>query len=1032
MTRPDSPPEGVPERLEPTLLRFIWGYSARHQVALLALTLVSFPILYASLELPKLILNDAIGGTSFPIRLLDQVALNQIPFLLLLCGAFLLTVLFSGLIKMRLNLYKGLVGERLLRRLRYRLITHVLRFPTSRFRRMSQGEVVSMITAEVEPLSGVMGDALANPAFQAGQMLTILTFLFIQNPWLGLAAIALVPLQAIITPVMQRRINRLHRERVRRVRKLSELIGESVHGLEDLRVNGGTPYALAVFSHRLGNIFQTRAQIFRKKFFMKFLNNFINNLPPFLFYSVGGYLVIEGRLSIGALVAAIAAYKDILSPWRELLNFISQIQETSDRYKSLVDQFEPDDIMDISLLEGQTTDSLPRLGGEIRFDHVSVTDPNGSPLLSDINLSVPAGKLVAVESANGATRRAFAQALSRSTPISAGRIEIGGQDLKNLHQSVISARIGVATSSPYLFNASVGENIFMPLRQTSGSPGPVTDIDNPDFQEALASGNSTFPVNAEWLDLEIAGFSTPDELRTWWLQLVDAMGSESYLFQRSLDANFASSDRPLLAQRLIEMRPLLARRLAEEKLTRFILRFDRNGLHESLTLAENLLFAIYTRTSRDEQTAHCALLGKWFSAAGYRPELERFADALLETLIQTFGSVGPLHPMFQRLESLTPEAFRSLQELYPKRKAGRTLTAAERELWLSLPFMMSAEQLDLPLPKDIAAAVLAVRDECIERFGERLHSQFKPLDPQGHNPGLSVLENLLFGRFSHAGETSERRVRQLVADELEQVGLRSPLSLLLRSIQVGIGGADVPPTSQERFAFLRATIKRPDILVLDQALASHSPRQRFQTLRRVRQLLPETTIFVLEPAFSDTGLYDLTIRLQDGRALLARDSAETADTPIPEDFENKRKVIAGVDTFAHLDQPQIRLLAYASRWMRVEAGEYLFRAGDFPDGAYIIVEGLAQVRWPNPRDDEEPVTEAGAGRLIGDLAVLLDQPRTMDLIAVQPVVALRLERRGLLQIVENDVVVATSLLRTVSGHLFRASERMRERRREKT
>ncbi|MFC6670388.1 ABC transporter transmembrane domain-containing protein [Marinobacterium aestuariivivens] len=75
-----------------------------------------------------------------------------------------------------------MVGERLLRRLRYRLINHMLRFPTSRFRRTSQGELVSMVTAEVEPLSGIMGDALAHPLFQAGQMLTILTFLFVQNP----------------------------------------------------------------------------------------------------------------------------------------------------------------------------------------------------------------------------------------------------------------------------------------------------------------------------------------------------------------------------------------------------------------------------------------------------------------------------------------------------------------------------------------------------------------------------------------------------------------------------------------------------------------------------------------------------------------------------------------------------------------------------------------------------------------------------------------------------------------------------------
>ncbi|MFC6670387.1 hypothetical protein [Marinobacterium aestuariivivens] len=106
MTKPDAPSATTPERLEPTLMRFIWRYSARQQLALLGITLLSFPILYASLELPKRILNDAIGGTVFPLQLFGfEVA--QVPFLLLLCFAFLLTLLLSGLIKMRLNVYKG-------------------------------------------------------------------------------------------------------------------------------------------------------------------------------------------------------------------------------------------------------------------------------------------------------------------------------------------------------------------------------------------------------------------------------------------------------------------------------------------------------------------------------------------------------------------------------------------------------------------------------------------------------------------------------------------------------------------------------------------------------------------------------------------------------------------------------------------------------------------------------------------------------------------------------------------------------------
>ena len=166
--------------MERRLFRYIWQHSRREQIVLLALTVLTFPVLYLTLELPKRIINDAIGAES-PDYALAGVEIGQIGYLLLLCAAFLGAVIVWGLVKMRLNTMKGILAERLLRRFRYELIGRILRFPLPHFRRTSQGEMVSIVTSEAEPLGGIMGDALAQPVFQAGQILTILKFLFIQN-----------------------------------------------------------------------------------------------------------------------------------------------------------------------------------------------------------------------------------------------------------------------------------------------------------------------------------------------------------------------------------------------------------------------------------------------------------------------------------------------------------------------------------------------------------------------------------------------------------------------------------------------------------------------------------------------------------------------------------------------------------------------------------------------------------------------------------------------------------------------------------
>ena len=90
-------------------------------------------------------------------------------------------VCINGGFKFYVNVFRGQLCERMLRRLRFDLLARVLRFPLPQFRRVSQGEVIQMVTAEVEPLGGFVGDSIALPAFQGGTLITILIFMFVQE-----------------------------------------------------------------------------------------------------------------------------------------------------------------------------------------------------------------------------------------------------------------------------------------------------------------------------------------------------------------------------------------------------------------------------------------------------------------------------------------------------------------------------------------------------------------------------------------------------------------------------------------------------------------------------------------------------------------------------------------------------------------------------------------------------------------------------------------------------------------------------------
>ncbi len=115
-------------------------------------------------------------------------------------------------------------------------------------------------------------------------------------------------------------MNLLGKARVRTIRRVADRLDESIHASADIHTHDNARFQLASFAHLLGTIYDIRFEIYQRKFFVKFLNNTLNAVTPFFFFSIGGYLVIRGKLSAGVVVAVLAAYKDLSSPWKELLD----------------------------------------------------------------------------------------------------------------------------------------------------------------------------------------------------------------------------------------------------------------------------------------------------------------------------------------------------------------------------------------------------------------------------------------------------------------------------------------------------------------------------------------------------------------------------------------------------------------------------------------------------------------------------------------------------------------------------------------
>jgi putative ABC transport system ATP-binding protein len=842
-------PPRTGDGLEPSVYGFIIRYSWRDQIYVVAMTLLSFPFLYWSLDLPKQIINRAISGKHFPQSYFG-LELQQIPYLLVLCGMFLTLILINGWFKLHVNVKKGQLGERMLRRLRYELYERVLRFPLHHFDRVASGQIVAMITAELEPVGGFVGEAFAVPISQAGTLLTILFFMFMQNPVLGAAALAFYPLQGYLIPKMQRVIRALGRTRVRKIRGLSDRIGETIAARTEIRVNDGAQYQLAEISRRLGEIYDIRLEIYNRKFFVKFLNNLINNLTPFFFFAIGGYFVIKHSLSFGALVAVLAAYKDMSSPWKELLDYYQNQQDVAIKYEQVVEQFHVAEMLDRRLLL-ERPERVEPLSGEVVASHVDVVDADGIHLLEGVDFNFPVGTDIAIVGASNSGRNTLPQLMARLETPTGGRLTIGGADITLLPFAVTGRRIGYVGPTTCLLSASVRDNLLLGLRHTprevtdEGSAGDKSERSRR-VAEARQSANSPYDIDADWIDYELAGVSDQAGLEERIHEVLRLVDLDDDIYHLGLRGRINPEEQPAIAARLVEARRVLAERLAANRLDHLVERFapDRYNLNSSI--GANLLFGTAIGPIFEgEGLARNRYVQGVLDELRLTDDLVRIGEKLARTSVELFAGMEPGHQIFEEFSFLGADELPIFERIVGRiDKTGiHDLPADEhaRLLGLGLRLVAARDPLGL-LDEALQQRILAARHKFASGLPAGLRSAVEFFDPERYNAAASIQENVLFGTILRGEAGSRERVNAAMGEVLDELDLRRTLISVGLDYPVGTGGLRLSEAQRQKVAIALALLKRPDLVIFNDATAVLDGATESTIIDRVKNELKDRSL----------------------------------------------------------------------------------------------------------------------------------------------------------------------------------------------
>ncbi|MGI9384565.1 MAG: ABC transporter transmembrane domain-containing protein [Methyloligellaceae bacterium] len=1013
---------------------FIWRYSKSQQLVITLITVVSFPFLYASLELPKIIVNDAIGGSDFP-RDVFSAELDQLTFLLFLCGALLVLLLINGGFLMGVNIYKNTMAERMLRRLRYMMYERILRYPTPHFEKVSQGELSAMIAAETELIRGFISDAIALPLFQGGTLLTILVFMFAQDPVLGAASIALIPLQAYIIPKLQRKINNFNAERVRRARAMSGRVSETVSGIRDIRAHNTSVFSLADFSKYLEKIYWVRYKLYRTKFLMKFINLLLLKMTPLLFYSVGGVLILQGRLTIGALVAALAAYSNLTTPWRELLKYYQRRGDAQIKYQQLVEQFELSTLMNERVLAPDTSEP-ERMNGELRFDDVTIADEGGTKSLDGVSFGIkPGGRLAIVAGAVG--RDVLAHAITRMIHPTEGRIYIGDRPLGDFAARTVGARIGYAGGDSYVFQGTVGYNAIYGLQHRI----PIDEVSEEySREEALASGNCVYDATLDWTDFSAAGCSSPRELEDWWYDVIRAVDLEDTMFQHALNQAPGSCRRDDLPKHILDARRRIAARLdADPELNQLVHRFDFDAYNPGATVRANLIFGQPT----DERLSH-----ESFGENAYVREVLRKCDLeecfqeiglkVARELVDLFGDPDVDPALIERFSFVDTDTLETLRRIVAKVEKGNLagLGEKDRAQLISLTSRISVERQRLGgIDETFKAEIVKARKVFHQNLPEDLKDGFVIYNPEAFIEGLSIRRNLIMGRNNQKRPNAEQRINQMIHEILSELGMMRDVLCAAMCFDVGIGGQRLPAAARQSLNVARSIIKRPDILVMNDALGSHDRETRDRIRQNIVKLLPETTLIWIDSETPNVSDFDEVVVLRHGRIErritehreeVMEEAAAAAEEATPQAVRAEAAALAQVPLFSEMRSPSLRLLAFGSKRVTFDRGETLMRQGDQGNEAYVILSGEVDVILNEGTPQETQVARLGRHQPLGETALLATVPRTATGRAFTKVEALEISKDVFLRLVESDPKVAAKVARIASERLAMTMGQMQE------
>ncbi|BBO86600.1 hypothetical protein DSCO28_71660 [Desulfosarcina ovata subsp. sediminis] len=813
------------------------------QVALLILMLASIVLRILPLEFQKRIVNTAIAD-------------GNTPLLIRYCILFLLALIIAGGLKYVGNVAEKWIGLKLTEEIRNRLFTHVLTLPMGYFRHTAPGTVITALTAELSAVSFFLGGALVVPITSLLTFLLFLAYMVYLEPYLALITLIIYPFEVAIVPQLQKRMNQLNVRRIHVVRQMSNQIGESVAGIHEIHGNASFRLEANRFAAESAGLTEIVKRTFVLKYGVKFLNNIFQHLGPFFLFLVGGYLAIEGRFSLGALVAFLSAHEKLYDPWKEILEYYQNYQDANVRYRRVMAQFDrqPDFVLNGASPPAQ------QFAGNIRVQGLSYSIGSHVHLLSDVNMNVRHGELVALVGPSGSGKSTLAMLIGQQYRYRRGSIRIDHQELSDLNKRDISSNIGFVAQHPFIFSGTIRDNLCYSRRA---------------LREADASAHAQeLPTTSELLDV------------------VRQVGLTDDILRFGLHAKLAPDDENNLAAPIVELRRLL-RREADASIQGLIESYDVHRYLAYGSIYENIVFGrpLDPAYGIDTVAGHPVFVD-FLYAQGIYTQLVDLGFQIARATVQLLEGVQP-EALFFTSNPMSLNEFDRYRDIvgHHNVQRGRPVWQEEDEkalLTLALRFVPGRHKM-IALPAQLKRLLLAARNAFLAQIGNidpsvcesdgamgtvnhaaasinRPSAPFAFYCPNDLIYTAPIIENIVFGKAISDDPAERAELDGIVFKLLRTQKVTESIVAMGLGFDVGSKGDRLSGGQRQKLALARALLKYPSVLILDEATASLDNMSQAQIQRLLEtQMRSKTTVIAVIHRLDLLPGYDQVVVLEGGR-----------------------------------------------------------------------------------------------------------------------------------------------------------------------